>query len=115
MIVPWWAKLAAVLALMAASYYMGSSSASTSERLDVATRDNGAWAERAVLQAKLSTADQQLAASQALIMQGVGYRVIKKEVIYRERIKDPVVHRCVADSGLLDLYDASLGLGSTAE
>lgn len=113
--IPAWVKLSAVLALMAGSYYMGSSSASTSERLDVAARDNGAWAERAVLQAKLSTADQQLAASQALIMQGVGYQVIKKEVIYRERIKDPVVHRCVASSGLLELYDASLGLGSPAE
>lgn len=110
--IPAWAKLAAVLALMAGSYYMGSSNASTSERLDVAMRDNGAWAERAVLQAKLSAADQQLAASQALIMRGVGFQVTKKEVIYRERIKDPVVHRCVSDSGLLELIDAANGFDS---
>lgn len=113
--IPAWVKLVAVLALMAGSYYMGYSNASTSERLDVATRDNGAWADRAVLQAKLSTADQQLSKAQALIMQGVAVEVTKREVIYRERIKDPATARCVSDSGLLDVYDATLGLSDTAE
>lgn len=113
--IPTWAKLTAVLALMAGSYYFGASNASTSERLDVATRDNDAWAERAVLQAKLSETDAKLAESQALIMQGVGYQVLKKEVIYRDRIKDAAVRGCVADSGLLQLYDASLGLGNPTE
>ena len=111
--IPAWAKLAAVLALMAGSYYMGSSSASISERLDVATRDNGAWAERSVLQAKLSTADQRLATAQALIMQGVAVEVTKREVIYRDRIKDPATAKCVAGSGLLELIDSANGIDGT--
>jgi len=115
MIIPWWVKLAAVAALMAGSYYMGYSRASTSERLDVATRDNGAWAKRAALQAKLAESDRKLAESQSLVMRGVGVRVVKREVIYRDKIKDPAVRDCVASSGLLDLYDASLGLDKPAE
>lgn len=101
-----------VLAYGGVCYYFGSSNASTSERLDVAMRDNGAWAERAVLQAKLSAADQQLATAQALIMQGVAIEVTKREVIYRDRIKDPSTARCVSDSGLLELIDAANGFDS---
>ncbi|MEG1818077.1 hypothetical protein [Pseudomonas sp.] len=89
---------------------MGYSNASTSERLDMAIRDNGAWADRAVLQAKLSTADQQLAKAQAIIMQGVAIEVTKREVIYRDRIKDPAVRGCVGRSGLFELIDAANGI-----
>lgn len=110
MIGPDWAKLAAVMALMAGSYYMGYSNASTSERLDVSTRDNGAWVERSVLQAKLSASDKQLATAQATIMQGVAFEVTKREVIYLDRIKDPATAKCVADSGLLELIDAANGV-----
>ena len=102
--------IGAVLAYGALCYYMGSSNASTSAKLDVAMRDNGAWAERAVLQGKLTESDAKLAEAQALIMQGVAVEVTKREVIYRERIKDPVVHRCVSDSGLLELIDAAHGI-----
>ena len=101
-----------VLAYGALCYYMGSSNASTSEKLDVAMRDNGAWAERAVLQGKLTESDAKLAEAQALIMQGVGYRVLEREVIYRDRIKDPATAKCVADSGLLELIDAANGIDS---
>ena len=69
-------------------------------------------ADRAVLQAKLSTADQQLAKAQALIMQGVAVEVTKREVIYRDRIKDPAVAKCVVGSGLLELIDSSHGFDS---
>ena len=41
--------------------------------------------------------------------------VIKREVIYRDKIKDVAVRDCVANSGLLDLYDATLGLSDPAE
>lgn len=107
-----WAKLAAALALVAVSYCMGYSNASTSERLGVAIRNNVAWSERAVLQAKLSTADQRLVEAQALIMQGVSVEVTKREVIYRDRIKDPAVRGCVGKSGLLELIDAANGIDS---
>lgn len=76
---------------------------------------NRAWAERFTLQAQLATRDQQLAASQAEVAQKRTEIVIKREVIYREKIKDVAVRDCVANSGLLDVYDATLGLSGASE
>ena len=76
---------------------------------------NQAWAERFTLQAQLATRDQQLADSQAESAQMRTEIVIKREVIYRDRIKDVAVRDCVANSGVLDVYDATLGLSDTAE
>lgn len=110
MIIPTWVKLSATLALLAAygawCYRAGASSA----RSDAAEQTVEAWGEMAALAGRLSAADQRLATAQALIMQGVAVEVTKREVIYRERIKDPVVHRCVSDSGLLELIDAAHGI-----
>ena len=76
---------------------------------------NAAWAERFTLQAQLATRDQQLAASQEEAAQKRTEIVIRREVIYRDRIKDVAVRDCVANSGLLNFYDATLGLSDTAE
>ena len=83
--------------------------------LDQAAAANHAWAERFTLQAQLATRDQQLADSQAEAAQKRTEIVIKREVIYREKIKNVVVRDCVANSGLLDVYDATLGLSDSAE
>ena len=84
-------------------------------KLSEAATANAAWAERFTLQAQLATRDQQLAESQALAAQKRTEIVIKKEVIYRDKIKDVVMRDCVANSGLLDVYDATLGLSNSAE
>ena len=84
-------------------------------KLSEAATANAAWAERFTLQAQLATRDQQLAESQALAAQKRTEIVIKKEVIYRDKIKDVVMRDCVANSGLLDVYDATLGLSDSAE
>ena len=76
---------------------------------------NKAWAERFTLQAQLATRDQQLAESQTQVAQKRTETIIKKEVIYRDKIKTVAVRDCVADSGLLQLYDATLGLSDTTE
>ena len=76
---------------------------------------NLAWAERFALQAQLATRDQQLAGSQAEAAQKRTEIVIKKEVIYRDKIKDVAVRDCVANSGLLDVYDATFGLSDSTE
>ncbi len=110
MIIPPWIKLSAVLALLAAygtwCYHAGAASV----RADAAEQAVEAWVERAALAGRLSAADQRLATAQELIMQGVAVEVTKRKVIYRDRIKDPTVRRCVADSGLLELIDASHGI-----
>lgn len=79
------------------------------------TAANSAWAERFTLQAQLATRDQQLAVSQARAAQKRTVVVVQKEVIYRDKIKDTAVRDCVANSGLLDVYDATLGLSDPAE
>ena len=84
-------------------------------KLSEASAVNQAWAERFTLQAQLATRDQQLAESQAQAAQNRTETIIKREVIYRDKIKTVAVRDCVADSGLLDLYDATLGLSGSAE
>lgn len=84
-------------------------------KLSEAATANQAWAERFALQAQLATRDQQLAVSQALVAQKRTVVVVQKEVIYRDKIKDVAVRDCVANSGLLDVYDATLGLSGASE
>lgn len=113
MIIPPWAKLSATLALLAAygawCYHYGAASV----RAEAAEQAVEVWGERAALAGRLSAADQRLATAQALIMQGVAVEVTKREVIYRDRIKDPATAKCVANSGLLQLIDAANGIDST--
>ena len=87
----------------------------TERKLSEAASANAAWAERFTLQAQLATRDQQLAASQEEAAQKRTVVVVQKEVIYRDKIKDVAVRDCVANSGLLDVYDATLGLSGAAE
>ena len=76
---------------------------------------NRAWAERFTLQAQLATRDQQLADTQQAASEARTETIIKREVIYRDKIKDVAVRDCVANSGLLDYYDATLGLSDSVE
>ena len=122
MIRPWMIQTALIAALCCFTAWLGWSACDTrwrlrddERKLAEAATANQAWAERFALQAQLATRDQQLAASQALAAQKRTEIVIKKEVIYRDRIKDVAVRDCVANSGLLDLYDATLGLSNSAK
>jgi len=60
----------------------------------------------------LATRDLQLAEEQQRKAQVRTIKVIEKEVIYRERIKNPDTAKCIADSGLLELIDAANGFDS---
>lgn len=64
------------------------------------------------LQGQLATRDLQLAEEQHRKAQIRTVKVIEKEVIYRDHIKNPDAAKCVADSGLLDLINAAYGLPS---
>ena len=107
-----WLKLGAAMTLLAAygawCYHAGAASV----RADAAEQAVEAWGERAALAGRLNVADQRLAELQALVMKGVGVEFVKREVIYRDRIKDPAVRGCVASSGLLELIDAANGINS---
>ena len=117
-----WIFICALVASFVAGYGYGHHVASVEAKADAQELElsragdaNHAWAERFTLQAQLATRDQQLAASQAIATQKRTETIIKREVIYRDKIKDVVVHDCVANSGLLDLYDATLGLSGASE
>jgi hypothetical protein len=107
--VPWWAKAAALAGAMAGSYWWGALNAGTECALAEAQRDVEAYGAQVSTQARIDVADAALAEKQAIILQGVAVETIKYKVIYRDRIQNPAVAHCVADSGLLDLYRAAHG------
>ena len=117
-----WIYICALVAAFGVGYGYGHHVASVAAKADAqelalsqAATANQSWAERFTLQAQLATRDQQLAESQTQAAQKRTDTIIKKEVIYRDKIKTVAVRDCVADSGLLDLYDATLGLSGSAE
>lgn len=117
-----WLWLCAIFIAGAAAWYHGYHTADMAwqilddeRKLGEAAATNQAWAERFTLQAQLATRDQQLATSQGEAAQKRTVVVVEKEIIYRDKIKDVAVRDCVANSGLLDLYDATLWLSSPAE
>ena len=119
---PWMIQAVLISALCCFAAWLGWSACDarwtqqdTDRKLAEAATANQAWAERFTLQAQLATRDQQLADSQALAAQKRTVVVVQKEVIYRDRIKDVAVRDCVANSGLLDYYDATIGLSDSAE
>ena len=117
-----WIAICALVAVFGVGYGYGHHVASVAAKADAqelelkqAATANQAWAERFTLQAQLATRDQQLSASQEEAAQKRTEIVIKREVIYRDKIKDVAVRDCVANSGLLDLYDATFGLSNPTE
>lgn len=106
---PWWAKTLALAGLLAGAYWWGSSNQLTECELATASREVEAYGAQSVMQARVDTADRELAEKQAVILQGVAVETIKYKVMYRDRIQNPAVARCVADSGLLDLYRSAYG------
>lgn len=122
MIRPWMIYAMLIVALCCFTAWLGWSACDTrwqlrddERKLSEAATANQAWVERFTLHAQLATRDQQLADSQALAAQKRTVVVVQKEVIYRDRIKDVATRDCVANSGLLDLYDSTLGLSDAAE
>lgn len=122
MIRPWMMQVALIAALCCFTAWLGWSACDTrwqlrddEHQLSEAATANQAWAERFTLQAQLATRDQQLAEAQQATSKARTETIIKREVIYRDKIKTVAVRDCVANSGLLDLYDATLGLSDPAE
>lgn len=69
--------------------------------------------QRDIAREATNAADLKLAALQASAAQDRTQTIIKKQVIYRDKIKNDSIASCVGSSGLLDLYDASLGLSNS--
>ena len=95
-----------------AAYLHGRSTATEEIESEQAKQHNKQWSELFALQGQLATRDLQLAEEQQKKAQVRTVKVIEKEVIYRDRIKNPDTAKCVADSGLLDIINAAYGLSS---
>ena len=98
-----------------AAYLHGRSTATTEIESEQAKQHNKQWGELFALQGQLATRDLQLAEEQQKKAQIRTVKVIEKEVIYRDRIKNPDTAKCVADSGLFDLYNSAHGLSGDTE
>lgn len=94
------------------AYLHGRSTATAEIESEQAKQHNKQWSELFALQGQLATRDLQLAEEQQKKAQVRTVKVIEKEVIYRDRIKDPAVAKCVVGSGLLELIDSSHGFDS---
>lgn len=95
------------------AYLHGRSTATAEIESEQAKQHNKQWSELFALQGQLATRDLQLAEEQQKKAQVRAIKVIEKEVIYRDRIKNPATAQCVVDSGLLQLIDAANGFDST--
>ena len=95
-----------------AAYLHGRSTAIAEIESEQAKQHNKQWSELFALQSQLATRDLQLAEEQQKKAKVRTVKVIEKEVIYRDRIKNPDAAKCVADSGLLELIDAANGFDS---
>lgn len=97
---------------MYGAYLHGRSTATSEIESEQARQHNKQWSELFALQGRLATRDLQLAEEQQKKAQIRTVKVIEREVIYRDRIKDPDTAKCIADSGLFDLINYSYGLPS---
>lgn len=95
------------------AYLHGRSTATTEIESAQAKQHNKQWSELFALQGQLATRDLQLAEEQQKNAQVRTVKVIEKEVIYRDRIKNPDTAKCIIDSGVLQLIDAANGIDST--
>lgn len=68
--------------------------------------------ERDKLQVSLNAKDVQIQQLQAKDAAKQDKVIIQKEVVYRDKIKNADVRKCVADSGVLQLYDATVSAAS---
>lgn len=98
-----------------AAYLHGRSTATSEIESEQAKQHNEQWGELFALQGQLATRDLQLADEQQKKAQIRTVKVIEKEVIYRDRIKNPDTAKCIADSGLFDLYNSAHGLSGDTE
>ena len=97
------------------AYLHGRSTATSEIESEQAKQHNEQWGELFALQGQLATRDLQLAEEQQKKAQVRTVKVIEREVIYRDRIKNPDTAKCVADSGLFDLYNSAYGLSGDTE
>ena len=94
--------------IMVAVYAMGYFSGKNAVKLDDFKEYKAAVEARDALQEKLNASDVELQKKQQELKEARVKKVVEKVTIYRDRIKDSATAQCVKESGILDLYDATV-------
>lgn len=94
--------------IMVGVYAMGYFSGKNAVKLDDFKEYKAAVEARDVLQEKLNASDVELQKKQRELKEARTKKVVEKVIVYRDRIKDSATAQCVKDSGILDLYDATV-------
>ena len=94
--------------IMVAVYAMGYFSGKNAVKLDDFKEYKAAVEARDALQEKLNASDVELQKKQQELKEARAKKVVEKVTIYRDRIKDSTTAQCVKESGILDLYDATI-------
>lgn len=89
-------------------YWLGYYHGKQSVKLDDFKEYKAAVEVRDALQEKLNASDVKLRKTQQELKEARARKVGEKVIIYRDRIKDSATAQCVKDSGILDLYDATV-------
>lgn len=89
-------------------YWLGYSQGKQSVKLDDFKEYKVAVEARDALQEKLNASDVELQKKQQELKEARAKKVVEKVTIYRDRIKDSATAQCVKESGILDLYDATV-------
>lgn len=97
-----------ISSIMVAVYAMGYFSGKNAVKLDDFKEYKAAVEARDALQEKLNASDVELQKKQQELEEARAKKVVEKVTVYRDRIKDSVTAQCVKESGILDLYDATI-------
>lgn len=98
----------AVVVLLALAFWWGYSQGKQSVKLDDFKEYKAAVEARDALQEKLNASDMKLRKTQQELKEARARKVVEKVTVYRDRIKDSATAQCVKESGILDLYDATV-------
>ena len=98
----------AALVLLALAFWWGYSQGKQSVKLNDFKEYKEAVEARDMLLEKLNASDVELQKKQQELKEARAKKVVEKVTIYRDRIKDSTTAQCAKDSGILDLYDATV-------
>lgn len=97
-----------VLVVLAVVFTVGYSQGRKSVKLEDFKQYKQAVEARDKLQIELADKDIALMTKQQELNEARDKKVVKYVAVYKDRIKDPAVAQCVRDSGLLNVYDATV-------
>lgn len=107
--------VAVALAIMAGIYMFGYAEGRSDANAKATAAELTLRNQRDELQKKLDASDVALLEAKKERDSARAKEVVKYVTVYREKIKDPAVAECINNSGILPVYNSSLGLSVTGK